>query len=149
MAERPAKLKKLENRGLFDEEGPEQTSLFSRAIPGFYSQLERTIESKMPSRALPSQIRAILDNPQNATKLDERNWTGIDDFIADQKGPISKQQVLKYLKANEVRVEEVAHGHDPETGRSEKDATEALRVAMDRCRKLAKEIRAVSQRQPH
>jgi hypothetical protein len=30
MAAKPTELKKAENRGLFDEEGPEQTSLFFR-----------------------------------------------------------------------------------------------------------------------
>jgi hypothetical protein len=76
MAARPSKLKKpkAETRSLFeqDEDEPEQTSLFSRAIPGFYSQLQRTIEQKMPAKASPEQISGIIGNPQSGVKPDER-----------------------------------------------------------------------------
>lgn len=73
--------------------------------PTFYSQLRRTIEQKMPNRAAAQQIQGILKG--GAVKPDEIAWTGLDDWLREQRGPITKQQVLDFLDQNEVRVEEV------------------------------------------
>ena len=89
-----------------------QSQLHSlRQMPGFYSQLERTIEAKMPEKAPVPQILGIIDNPQNGAKQDEVKWTGLREWLVQQKGPVTKPQVLDYLKANEVQVEEVVKGH--------------------------------------
>src|ERR1035438_6075914 len=87
----------------------EPASLASRMMPGFYSQLQRAIESKMPAKANAPQIMGILNNPQNGVKQDEVKWSGLEPWLMKQ-GQVTKQQVLDYLKANEVRVEEVLHG---------------------------------------
>ena len=96
-------------------EGP--GPLYSRAVPGFYSQLERTIEAKMPARAMPSQVKGILDNPQNGVKPDERKWTGIDDFLNGHHGPVTKQEVMDFVKQNAVEVHETVHGKDVDQAR--------------------------------
>lgn len=62
----------------------------------------------MPGRATPAQIRAILSNPQNAVKPDEIQWTGLDEFLAQAKAPLTKAEVLAFVRANAVRVDEVA-----------------------------------------
>lgn len=81
-------------------------SLASRVIPGFYSQLEQTIQQKMPERASGAQIEGIVKNPQNGVKPDELKWTGFDEWLKQQKGPISKQQALDFLKQNHAQVSE-------------------------------------------
>ena len=108
----------LENPNRYLQSSPETVDIDSnRPVPGFYSQLTRAIEAKMPAKASPDQIAGILSNPANGVKPDERKWTGIDLWLADQKGkPVTKQEVLDYLKQNEVRVEEVTLG-DAEPGK--------------------------------
>lgn len=60
--------------------------------PTFFSQLERTIEQKMPAKASPAQVLAIVGNPQNMVKADEVKWTGLREWLAGQKGPVTRQQ---------------------------------------------------------
>lgn len=80
-------------------------------VEPFYSALQRTIEEKMPNRANPAQVQGILRG--SAVKPDEMIWTGFDDWLAEQKGPITKQQALDFLEQNQVRVEEVVKGNRP------------------------------------
>lgn len=143
MAARPAKLKPAKNRSLFEDEGPEQGGLFSRAIPGFYSQLERVIGDKMKGPADPLQLLAMLKNPQSGIKSDELHWTGIDTWLSDQKGqPVTKQQVQDFLKQNEVRVEEVGHGNnDPAIRELTNRANDALHVP--RNQRTPEQVRAI------
>ncbi len=72
--------------------------------PIFYSQLARTIEQKMPNRASPEQVSAIARS--GGVKEDEIKWTGLDDWLKEQKGPVSKQDVAEFLRANQVAVQE-------------------------------------------
>jgi hypothetical protein len=88
--------------------------------PTFYSQLQRTLEEKMPNRAQPTQIQGILRGSQ--VKPDEIKWTGFDDFLDKARAenrPVTKQEALDYLKQNEVQVQEVRKGAltAPETAR--------------------------------
>ena len=91
---------------------PEDTPLLARAPgPVWYSQLQKAIESKaMPFKAPADQIRAILRNPNSGVKADEVKWSGLDDWLSEQKGAITKEQILDYLKQNNVVVEEVHYG---------------------------------------
>lgn len=105
------------------EEDPEQLTLMERDAPyegkeatpakptepKFYSQLQRTIEQKMPNAASPQQIMGIVKGGQ--VKQDELEWSGLEEFLAD-KPKASKQEVLDFLKANEVEVQEVVKGKD-------------------------------------
>lgn len=83
---------------------------FARVTPGFYSQLERVIEQKVPVKTSPAQALAILKNPQNGVKADEMKWTGLDDFLSKHSGPVTRQELLDFAKANAVRIEEVILG---------------------------------------
>jgi len=77
--------------------------------PAFYSQLERTIEAKMPAKASADQVRAILINPQNGVKADEVKWSGLDDFLRDKRS-VTKQEVSEFLAANRIEVRDVMKG---------------------------------------
>jgi hypothetical protein len=74
--------------------------------PIFYSQLERTLKQKMPNRASADQVRGILKD----TKKEEREWLGIDQFLDDHNGPISKEDLLNFVRENNVQVQEVVKG---------------------------------------
>lgn len=76
--------------------------------PIFFSMLQRAIEQRMPERAVPDHVRAIA---AQGAKADEVKWTGLDDWLASKKGAkVTKQEVLDFLRQNEVRVEEVVKG---------------------------------------
>jgi hypothetical protein len=85
---------------------------YERAAPGFYSQLQRVIETKMPAKASVAQTIAIVKNPANGVKADELTWSGFEAWAMKQQGPITRQAALDYLKANQIEVREVAKGGD-------------------------------------
>lgn len=76
--------------------------------PVFYSQLRQTLDEKMPNRASAQQIMGILKG--SPVKPDEITWTGLDDWLREQRGPVTKQQVMEFLDQNAVTVEEVVKG---------------------------------------
>ena len=79
----------------------------------FYSQLGRAVADapdKVFGRA--EQVKSWIQ--ANASKLgvkqDEIVWSGVLDWLDLQEGKVSKEQVLGYLDANGVQVEEVMFG---------------------------------------
>lgn len=96
------------------EKGTPETELNS----GFYSQLERVIEKKMPKLAPPSQVRGIIDPTKGSgVKAEEIKWSGIDQALTEMArekshyGKVDKAELLDYLRdAGRVRFEEVALG---------------------------------------
>ncbi len=80
------------------------------ALP-FFSQLQRTLDEKLPDRAFPQQVAGLLKSP--GVKAEEVKWSGIQDWLASKKGAkVTKAEVLDFLRANEMRVEEVVKGGD-------------------------------------
>lgn len=73
--------------------------------PSFYSQVERTIEQKMPKKASAEQIKGILKD----AKKEEVEWLDLDTFLADNPNP-TKQELLDYVRENNVQIEEVEKG---------------------------------------
>jgi hypothetical protein len=96
------------NIGTFDPNDPnilrEPPAKYGKQelAPIFYSNTQRLIEQKMPNKASVEQVRNILSQG----KQEEIKWTGLDDFLKT-KPSFTKQEILDYLKANEVKVEEV------------------------------------------
>lgn len=89
----------------------DETSAMSRGnAPTFFLKSERIIGEKMGGSAAPLQVRGMLEN--NGVKPDEMKWTGLDDFLRDHKGPVSKQEVLDFLRANNVQIQEVMKGEN-------------------------------------
>jgi hypothetical protein len=77
----------------------------------FYSQLERVITDKVPTRATAQQIMATIDPTRGSgVKADEIKWSGIEQALTslEKDGKVSKEDLINYLR-NEgmVRFEEV------------------------------------------
>ena len=80
----------------------------ARAAPTFYSALNSAVEGMQQGKATPEQWRGILDNlTQKGIKNEELEWSGVREWLAEQKGPITREQVMDYLRANELRVQDV------------------------------------------
>ena len=76
---------------------------------GFYSQLEKVIEEKMPNTSNAQQIKGIIEN--SGIKQDEIKWIGLDDYLKKHSlEKISKQQLQDYIKANQINIETVQKG---------------------------------------
>lgn len=131
---RPNQIKSsIGNRGTFD---PSEESILGRASDPFFSQLERTVEQKMPKTASAEQVKGIIKD----TKQEERDWLGIDQWLQDKEkahldnavaknhpvqgklgegfkpfvpAAIDKQELLDFIRANNVQVEEVEKGELP------------------------------------
>ncbi len=100
-------------RPLFDLNAVELNEATEQAQKPFYSQLERAISERMPTRASVEQVRAIISNPKSGVKADEIKWTGFDDFLNEKAAAnetITKEAALTYLDQNNVQIVEVTKG---------------------------------------
>lgn len=81
----------------------EETVLFS---PGaWFSALGNMLAEKMPAKASVEQVRNLLNSP--GVKQDEVKWTGINDYLDQQTGPVDKHNLLAWLGQHNVEIEEV------------------------------------------
>ena len=73
-------------------------------VNGFYSPLEKIFseskQDKMP-------VKQWMDK---FAKGEEAKWTGLADWLSQQTGSISKQDILNYLKDNRIEIVEVVKG---------------------------------------
>jgi hypothetical protein len=88
--------------------------------PTFYSQLEKVIEAKVPAKASPEMIKNIVSGQD--VKQEEVEWSGIKEWLAEQKGSLTKEQVLEFLKQNRVQVQEVVKGETREVSKEQMTA---------------------------
>jgi hypothetical protein len=72
----------------------------------FYSSAAKVIGEKMPNRADVKAVEAILRNDQRVKDLDpELQMLHV--WLGDQAGPVTKTDVLAFLRANQVRVQDI------------------------------------------
>lgn len=76
------------------------------AAPIFYSALSKGVDNINTKKATGEQWSKTIDNLQGIKK-EEVEWSGIKDWLKEQKGQVSKEDVQKFLKENEVNVQEV------------------------------------------
>lgn len=74
-----------------------------------YSALTRHIENTQQKRGTPEQWMGIIKNAAGI-KPEEVQWSGVEQWLKDQKGGVTKDDLLNYLRANEVQVKDVALG---------------------------------------
>lgn len=82
----------------------------------FYSQLERTLSSKLQGKAASvQQVKGLL-TPKHGVKPEEVKWSGIEQWIdanADAKGKVSTAELMEYVRdAGQVKFEEVTRRAD-------------------------------------
>jgi hypothetical protein len=79
-----------------------QSPVSKQPAPEFYSKLEKTVQDKVSNNATPAQIIATL----REVKPEEMQYSGINEFLQG-KEKVSKQELLDFLKENQIQVEEV------------------------------------------
>ena len=99
---------------------------------GFYSQVEKVISTKMANKADAQTIKNLLN--KNGAKQDELDWLDMDNFLAS-KDTFTKQEVLDYIKANQMYLEEVV-----KSNQEKKKAEARLEEIYKRQEEIADEI---------
>lgn len=74
--------------------------------PPFYSSVQRTVENSKQTKASGSQWLSFISN-QAGVKPEEMHWLGLDDWLKEQKGSVTKDQVQDFIRANQIEVREV------------------------------------------
>ena len=72
--------------------------------PIFYSQVERVLEKKLPTKVSREQLTNILASPE--MKADEVKWLGLEEF-ASTKEVFTKPEVLDFVRENRIEIREV------------------------------------------
>ena len=85
--------------------------------PTFYSGVEQAVNAAKTTKAPPQQWLATIKNAPGVGR-EEMQWLGLEDWLKDQKGPVTKQQLADYVRANQIEVREVhkAEGQPLEGG---------------------------------
>ncbi|RLI98618.1 MAG: hypothetical protein DRP08_07985, partial [Candidatus Aenigmatarchaeota archaeon] len=120
MAERGRKKKKTPTSvqlSLFEKNKKQiQTTMFSvkDMQPVWYSQMEKTLEQKLPGSGTPKSMKQIINAfaKKGEFKKEELEWSGIEEWLDEQTGKVTKQEVLAYLEDNNVQIQEVVKGEE-------------------------------------
>ena len=92
------------------------------ARPAFYSRLTRTVEQSPQGKASGAQWKALIKNSKLGANADEFGLVGVGDL---EDGKVyTKQEVLDYLRANEVVVKDVTLGESDLTRRHNQEETD-------------------------
>jgi hypothetical protein len=103
------------NYVIFDEDDVEiVTKLQSNVtMPIFYSELTKQVEDIKQPKAPAKQWMAMLKKlTQKGVKGEELKWSGVEEWLEERKGSVSKDELLGYLKEQEVRLEDVTLGEN-------------------------------------
>lgn len=75
----------------------------------FYSDAERAVREIKQEKATPQQWLAMLQK-NGGLKAGEDKWIGLSDWLkASEKKTLTKQEVLDYIRANKIQIEEVEY----------------------------------------
>jgi len=82
----------------------------STAAPIFISNALSAVEAIKQEKATPEQWLAMLQK-NGGLKAGEDKWLGLSDWLKDQKGSVTKQDLLDYIRKNQIQVEDVNYSN--------------------------------------
>jgi hypothetical protein len=102
----------ITNVGAFDAENPDIRFSTKASTPVWYSHMERFLERKLPGSGQPGELARTIRGWANRgeIKAEELDWSGLEDWLKEQTGKVTKRQILDWLAANNLRVEEMVKG---------------------------------------
>lgn len=106
----------------------------SQRAATFYSPVERAISGSKQAKASPEQWMATIKKTPGI-KPEELKWLGVEDWLKQQKGPVTREQLADYVRANKLELHETMYGEGSHGGQP----TEAERVQT----RMAEGIRAL------
>jgi hypothetical protein len=78
---------------------------------GLYSALEKAV-GEMDFKMIPPKMLINRINNIPGIKSEELEWSGIIEWLGSQEGKVSKEQVMDFIKAGGVKLEEVVKGDE-------------------------------------
>lgn len=81
----------------------------SIVAPPFFSGVERAVEGFKQAKATPQQWLGMLKNA-TGVKPEEMKWLGLEEWLGQQRGTVTKEQVAEFIRANKIEVQEVMKG---------------------------------------
>ncbi|MFH2060068.1 MAG: hypothetical protein ABIJ59_14355 [Pseudomonadota bacterium] len=92
------------------ETGVAQRSMQMRPLsPTFFGQMEKVVTDKFPAKMAGKSVVNWLRN--NQVKPEELDWMDVESFVAN-KLQVTKEQLLDFIRRNDVQVEEVVKGYN-------------------------------------
>lgn len=79
--------------------------------PRWFSAVENAIANSKTNSAPAGQWLGMLKNAPGV-KQEEIDWLGLDDWLKEQKGPVSRQQLSDYVNGHRVNLQETVRGED-------------------------------------
>lgn len=125
-------------------------SSMARRAPTFYSALSKSVSESKTGKASAQQWKATLAKTPGLKK-EELEWTGVNDWLDAQSGPVSREALQQFVDQNGVQVQEVLKGAPNPAG--EEIQRELLPMIEERDRLLAErgdiQLQFPSVRQPN
>jgi hypothetical protein len=84
----------------------------------YYSAVANAIDTAKHEKAAPNQWLGMLRNTPGV-KPEEMKWLGLEEWLRDHKGPVSKQELSDYVRANQIELKEVEKGIKQDSPRLE------------------------------
>ena len=82
--------------------------------PTFYSNAERAAENVKQDKATPEQWLKMIEK-NGGLKAGEDKWLGLSDWLkSSDKKTLTKQEVLDFIKENQIQIEEVEYAENPQ-----------------------------------
>ena len=95
----------------------------------FFSNAERAVENIKQQKATPEQWLAMIKK-DGGLKAGEDKWMGLSDWLTEKKEAgvksLTKDEVLEFIRTNEIHIEEVEYGDNPQSFEELKDEYEEL-----------------------
>ena len=74
----------------------------------FYSNAHHAVEDIKQDKATPQQWIAMLKK-NGGLKAGEDKWLGLEDWLNQQRGSVTKQDIIDYINTNSIKIEEVEY----------------------------------------
>lgn len=92
------------------------TGAYASVAAPFYSALTEAVNRAQgaPKKADAAAWKQWLDGAQRRGEFKgaEREWMGLDEWLDNQKEPVTRAQLLEHVRENEVHVQEVMHADE-------------------------------------
>ncbi|MBQ8051630.1 MAG: hypothetical protein IJ197_08690 [Bacteroidaceae bacterium] len=99
----------------FDERSQDVRFREDEEAPIFISNARHAVEGIKQEKAKPEQWLAMIEK-NGGMKAGEDKWLGLSDWLKGQgKKTLTKQEVLDYIRENQIEVQEVHYSEDAET----------------------------------
>ena len=81
----------------------------------FVSNAQRAVEGIQQNKATAEQWIAMLKK-NGGLKAGEEAWLGLEEWLNEKQGAVTKQEILDFIGENKIQIEEVKYGDDSHGG---------------------------------